>query len=128
MAKKEAICIRLSPDSLSKLEALQKTEKAPSRNAVIEAAVDFYYSYKNSEISQDFLCSIYGQKVEGVVGNSTKRINSNLFKLAVEMNIVSRLLASQLDISKDQYDSLRRRAVEDAKGTKGIISAYEAQV
>ena len=41
MAKKEAICIRLSPDSLSKLEALQKTEKAPSRNAVIEAAVDF---------------------------------------------------------------------------------------
>ncbi|MBQ9680317.1 MAG: hypothetical protein IJV48_06535 [Ruminococcus sp.] len=128
MEKKEKITVHIAPDKLRKLEALQKTESAGSRNAVIEAAVDFYYSYKNSEISQDFLCSIYGQKVEGVVGNSTKRINSNLFKLAVEMNIVSRLLASQLDISKDQYDSLRRRAVEDAKSTKGIISAYEAQV
>ena len=128
MEKKERLGICLNRDKINKLEAIQKMENAPSRNAVIEEAVDFYYAFKNSELTQDYLCSVFGQKMEGLVGNSTRRINSNLFKLAVETNVLSRLLASQLDIGKEQYDSMRRRAVEDAKSTKGVISAYDAHV
>ena len=126
--KKQQISVLLPQDTINKLSAMQKIdENISSRNIAIEKAVDFYYAYLNSEISQSFLCSVYGQKVEGVINNNTDRLSRLLFKTAVETNILTRLIATNFDIDKDTYDRLRRRAVEDAKATKGIISVYEAQ-
>lgn len=128
MDKKEQIAVQLPKATLDKIAGLQKLDKSiSSRNICIEKAVDFYFSYITTEISQDYLLSIVGQKVEGLINKSTNRIAKLDFKEAVELNVLTRILASQFDIDKMSYDKLRKKAVDDVKATQGIINVYDAK-
>lgn len=128
MDKKEQIAVQLPQATLDKIAGLQKLDKSiSSRNICIEKAVDFYFSYITTEISQDYLLSIVGQKVEGLINKSTNRIAKLDFKEAVELNVLTRILASQFDIDKMSYDKLRKKAVDDVKATQGIINVYDAK-
>lgn len=125
---KTQISVLLPESTLKKLESLQSLENASlSRNQIIEQAIDFYYGYKTSELNQDYLCSVIGQKIEGMLNNITDRTARLQFKEAVEMNLLTRLIASQFDIDKMTYEKMRKTAVDDVKSTKGIINIYDAQ-
>lgn len=123
------ISVQLPDLTLDKLESLQSIDKQSqlSRNQVIEAAVDFYFGYMTSELNQGYLCSIVGQKMEGMINSLSDRTARLQFKEAVELNLLTRLIASHFDISKSEYESLRKTAVDDVRATKGIISIYDAQ-
>ncbi len=123
------IVVQLPDDILKKIEALKSLESSDniSRNQIIEDAVNFYFGYMTSELNQDYLCSIIGQKIEGMINKSSDRISRLQFKEAVEMNLLTRLIASQFEIDKTTYDKMRKTAVEDVKATKGIINIYDAQ-
>lgn len=125
---KTQISVLLPDSTLKKLESLQSLENASlSRNQIIEQAIDFYYGYKTSELNQDYLCSVIGQKIEGMLNNVTDRTARLIFKESVEMNLLTRLIASQFDIDKMTYEKMRKTAVDDVKSTKGIINIYDAQ-
>ena len=125
---KTQISVLLPDSALKKLESLQSLENASlSRNQIIEQAIDFYFGYKTSELNQDYLCSVIGQKIEGMLTNVTDRTARLQFKEAVEMNLLTRLIASQFDIDKMTYEKMRKTAVDDVKSTKGIINIYDAQ-
>lgn len=124
---KVQISSQLPDSTLDKLESLQAIKKL-SRNQIIEEAVDFYYGYITSEINQNYLCSVIGQKIDGLINNSTDRIARLQFKEAVEINLLTRLIASNFNIDKTTYDKMRKTAVDDVKATKGIINIYDAQV
>lgn len=126
--KKTQIAIQLYDDTLRKIESLQALENnKPSRNKVIEKAIDFYFSYMTSEMNQDYLCSVIGNKIDGLINSASDRTARLQFKEAVELNMLTRLIASQFDIDKETYNKMRKTAVDDVKATKGIISIYEAQ-
>ena len=128
MDKKEQIAVRLPQSTLKKIASLQKLDNSlTSRNVCIEKAINFYFSYITSETSQDYLLSVVGQKVEGLINKSTNRIAKLDFKEAVEINVLTRILASQLEIDKMSYDKLRKKAVDDVKATQGIINVYDAK-
>ena len=71
--------------------------------------------------------SIDLQTIEGMINNASNRTSKFQFKEAVEINVLTRIVASMMELDKDSYDKMRRKAVEDVKASKGIISAYEAQ-
>lgn len=59
---KQQISVQLPLSTINKIESLKKLDDGKtSRNKIIESAVDFYFGYKTSEITQDYLCSIVGQ-------------------------------------------------------------------
>lgn len=125
---KTQISVLLPDSTLKKLESLQSLENTSlSRNQIIEQAIDFYFGYKTSELNQDYLCSVIGQKIEGMLNNVTDRTARLLFKETVELNLLTRLTASQFDIDKMTYEKMRKTAVDDVKSTKGIINIYDAQ-
>ena len=123
------ISAQLPDSTLNKLEALQalNSQETLSRNAILEKAIDFYFAYKTSELNQDYLCSIIGQKIEGMINSATDRTSRLQFKEAVEINLLTRLIASNFEIDKLTYEKMRKTAVEDVTSTKGIINIYEAQ-
>ncbi len=127
--KKFQVTVSLPTLTLNKIKALQSIDKQSqlSRNQVIEAAVDFYFGYMTSELNQGYLCSIVGQKMEGMINSLSDRTARLQFKEAVELNLLTRLIASHFDISKSEYESMRKTAVDDVRATKGIISIYDAQ-
>lgn len=127
--KKFQTTVSLPTATYSKIKSLQalNTQSEISRNQIIEQAIDFYFGYKTSELNQDYLCSVIGQKIEGMLNNVTDRTARLQFKEAVEMNLLTRLIASQFDIDKMTYEKMRKTAVDDVKSTKGIINIYDAQ-
>ena len=62
-----------------------------------------------------------------MINNASNRTSKLQFKEAVEINVLTRIVASMMELDKDSYDKMRRKAVEDVKASNGIISAYEAQ-
>lgn len=127
--KKYQLTVSLPTMTLNKIKSLQAidAQNKLSRNQIIEAAIDFYFGYMTSELNQDYLCSVIGQKIEGMINSATERTERLEFKEAVEINLLTRLIASHFDISKSEYDKMRKTAVDDVKATKGIINIYDAQ-
>ena len=105
--KKFQVTVSLPTLTLNKIKGLQTIDKQTplSRNQVIEAAVDFYFGYMTSELNQGYLCSIVGQKMEGMINSLSDRTARLQFKEAVELNLLTRLIASHFDISKSEYES-----------------------
>jgi hypothetical protein len=101
-------------------------ESNPSRNDIIEKAVDFYFGYITSQLSQDYLCSVFGSKMEGLVSNLASRISKGNFRTAVESDILTRMLATVVQMNKNEYDRLRVKAIQDVKKTNGSINILEA--
>ncbi len=128
-SKKYQVTVSLPTLTLNKIKSLQaiETQNTLSRNQIIEAAVDFYYGYMTSELNQDYLCSIIGQKIDGMINSLSDRVAHLQFKEAVEINLLTRLIAMHFDISKNEYEKMRHTAVNDVKATKGIINIYDAQ-
>ena len=79
--KKFKSTIYLKKDCYTKIESLiALSGENASRNDVIEKAIDFFFAYTTSQISQDYLCGIFGAKMEGLVGNLASRIQKVIFE------------------------------------------------
>lgn len=114
--------IYLTKDTYLKIDSLIKLSDAtPSRNDVIEKAVDFYFGYITSQLSQDYLCSVFGQKMEGLVGSLGTRVSRGNFRYAVELNVLSKMIASILQVTGDQYSKLRKKSIDEVKRTNGTV-------
>lgn len=120
-SKKFKGTVYLKKNCYTKIEGLIKLTESTSRNDVIEKAVDFYFGYITSQLSQEYLCSVFGQKMEGLVGTLGTRISRGNFRYAVELEMLMRMLASVLRISGDDYGKLRKKAIDEVKRTNGNI-------
>lgn len=123
--KKSQKGFQLPEKTINKIESIHSLKGDMSRNKIVENAIDFYYGYLTSDLSQEYLCATVGQKVEGSVNQSSDRIGRLLFKMAVETNTLTRVLAAIHSVDRDTYNHFRKAAVDDAKATKGIISINE---
>ena len=73
----------------------------------------------------DYLCEVYGKQMEAIVNSAVSRLNSLLFKQAVETNLLTRITALDYDLSKDEYSKMRGKAVEAVKKTNGRVNLYD---
>lgn len=124
--RKLQVTLYLPKGSINKAEALTNLTDAKSRNAAVEAAIDFYFGYITSELSQNYLCSIYGQQTEATVKSMANRLSRNDFKVAVALDMLTRIVSADLELSKDDYTKLRAKAVEEVKKLNGSIDIYDA--
>ena len=116
----------LKKETYKKVDNILSLTDISSRNAAIEIAVDFYFAYITGELNQDYLCSVYGQKMEGQLRLLGDRLGRLQYKIAVELDILTRILSNDLDISKEQYDKLRKISVDTVKKQNGNINIFEA--
>lgn len=126
--RKLQVTLYLPKGSINKAEALTSLTDAKSRNAAVEAAIDFYFGYITSELSQNYLCSVYGQQTEATVKSMANRLSRNDFKVAVALDMLTRIVSADLELSKDDYTKLRAKAVDEVKRINGSIDIYEAAI
>lgn len=127
MSDKLQIAAYLQKEKIIKLDSLIGfIPDMKSRSDVIEKAIDFYFGYVTSQMSQDFLCGVFGSKMEGLLGTLATRISKGNFRTAVEMDMLTRMMATLVQISKSDYDKLRVKSIRDVKQTNGSIDILEA--
>lgn len=118
----------LSENSETMLDAIiSMLHLSPSRgrSTAIEEAIKFYYGYLSGQLSMDYLCGVYGKQIEAIVNSSASRLTSMLFKQAVETNMLTRIVAEDYGLSKEDYDKMRSKAVEAVKRSHGRISLID---
>lgn len=64
--------------------------------------------------------------MKGVVKSSENRLNRNLFKLAVEVGMVTRIVAAYEGLDTSGLARLRGKVIEDLKRTNGTLKFEDA--
>lgn len=118
--------INLPKAIYKKIDIICKIIEAPNRNIALESAISFYFSYLTNALNQEYLCDIYGNKINAEIKILSDRMAKLQFKSAVEMDMLTRILANDLDMSKETYNKLRKTAVDSVKESHGSINIFDA--
>jgi len=123
---KNIFALRLSPQARRIVAQLYSLDNCRSQNEFIEKAVHFYAGHLQARNYSKFLAPALTSTIRGTLDDSENRIARLLFKLAVEVSMMTHVLASGLEISDDELNRLRGRCVAEVKRTNGRISFEDA--
>ena len=98
-----------------------------SRNAFIRDAIDFYCSWLEKEQTERFLTPALESVISAKIRDSEERINRNLFKIAVDLAILSKIVLDRDGggYDADYLDEMRRDSIREVSQTNGAIRMDE---
>ncbi len=119
--------VSLTQAQWDRCERISNQKGYGSRNAFIRDAVDFYCSWLEKEQSERFLTPALESVISAKIRDSEERINRNLFKIAVDISILSKIV---LDSDGGGYDEdylaeMRRDSIREVSETNGAIRMDE---
>lgn len=117
---------RFSTQEIKMLDEIKNQCDLSTRKSAVSEAIKFYYGYLTGNISQDYLCGTLGAKLEAVQNRGNDRIARLLYKLTTELNLNTKIIATDKHMPKDEYDRMRRKAMQEINSTRGIVNLYEA--
>lgn len=124
--KKVRIPVWLYPSTLESIDRAMEMANCKNRSEFLENAAQFYAGYVSSQEATQYLPPILVDAFRGVVQNSEARTARLLFKLAVEVSMMAKVLALGLEIDPKELDRIRGQCVQQVKSTNGSISFKEA--
>ena len=127
---KNKYAIYLYPSLVEEVDTLMKDVNTTSRSEFISDALRFYVGYLKQGKNVDYLAPIIAQTIKEEIRSTEKNISQILFKLAVESAMASEIQATQINLTPQQMEDLRRMCSRIVAKNNGIItfeSAYELQ-
>ena len=91
----------------------------------IRDAIDFYVEWKKSDSAEKFLTPALESVVRGIVKDSEDRNARLLFKMAVDINLITRIIYSDFNYSEADLRRLRQESVRIVSDTNGTIHLGE---
>jgi len=109
------------------MERCRKLEGSRSTAEYLRNAVAFYNSYVSNNDAGLFLPRSIKSYLDGRLGQLEDRVSGLLFKQAVELDMVSGILADNFRFTEDDLRRRRANSVRNVKQTNGRIS-FEKRV
>lgn len=116
--------LAITQKHLSLCDENRRKAHADSRNTFVEKAIEFYSGYLNAEQNPKFFDDIFATKVQQRVEQIGKTFGTGQYKIAVELSVLSHLIASQLKVSDDSMRRLRSICSEEVKKL-GSLPTFE---
>ena len=114
--------IRMEEEKLRQVDEWVELSGARSRNAFVLQALDFYMSYLSSKDAAAILSPAITTAIDARLKRFEKNIAENLFRVAVEQDMVNSILASVYQLQEDYLLELRSDAIHSVKKTNGQLS------
>ena len=124
MSKKEKFALYLTPEKKARLERRYQEDGSRSITGFIERAIDFYLSANNAGL---FLPTSIQSYLDGRVGQTENKMASLAYKQAVELDMLSGIIADSFQFSEEDLRRRRAESVRNVKQTNGRIS-FEKRV
>ena len=130
MEKTRRFTVRMPPDLYEAMQRHLAQDTSKTQAQFINNAVRMYVGYLNGRTTEDYLSKTLLSIISARQERSDKATVSVLYALAVELNILQRILVSHFDIPDEVYAELRRNArAEVAVSRKGAqIESVQAQM
>lgn len=113
--------LRISPEVQQLVKDMCPRDNCASQNEFIERAIIFYAGYVSTEDSTEFLVPTLVSAMGGTIHDSENRIARLLFKQAVEISMLTQVVASKLNISNVDLRELRKECVDAVKRSNGSL-------
>ena len=97
-----------------------------TKNEYTEKAIRFYSGYLDAERADEYLPRVLAQALEGKLDAFGKRIGRQMFKQAVDENLMANLVAFYFETDEDLVRKLRVKCVKNVKETNGEIDFLDA--
>ena len=125
--KKQRIPVWLYPDTLRAIDTAMEQANCKSRSEFLENAARMYAGYISANNALTYLPPVLMSAVRGAVQDSENRIARLLFKQAVELDMLSGIIADSFRFTEDDLRRRRANSVRNVKQTNGRIS-FEKRV
>ena len=112
--------IRFTDDQLRRCEE-KSAELGISRNEFIRDAVDFYLEWLNIESTEKFLTPALESVISAKLRDVEYRISQNLFRMAVEQNVITQVLICDGKYSSETIYEFHENAVSMVGKTNGTF-------
>lgn len=123
---KQRVPVWLEPQTIDKLNSLISLQNVANISQLIAKAVDFYLGYLGTNDATEFLSETLVGVVDSSIRQTEGRNATNLFRLAVEMDIIMRILADGMDIPNETIENLRGKAIKQVKKSNGKVKFEDA--
>lgn len=127
---KQRISLYLDRDTVQKADKMMKEYGFKSRNEFYFAAVESFIADELLKENDSALSERLARAVAELSENNAKAISKGLFRYAVQLEMVMRMIATLSDISYREVEDMRREAINNVRRTRGkvnlkdIISGY----
>ncbi|MCQ5090306.1 hypothetical protein [Ruthenibacterium lactatiformans] len=130
MEKTRRFTVRMPPDLYEAMQRHLAQDTSKTQAQFINNAVRMYVGCLNGRTTEDYLSKTLLSIISARQERSDKATVSVLYALAVELNILQRILVTHFDIPDEVYAELRRKArAEVAVSRKGAqIESVQAQM
>lgn len=120
------IGVFLNDELLKRCDAAVPLMDCRSRSEFISRALDFYITQLNSEGDTRLLLPALDSALDGRMKDQETRLSRILFKLAVEVAIMSHIVAGTNEVTDGQLASIRKLCVDEVKRLSGRYSMEDA--
>ncbi len=111
---------------VAEITKMMPEANATSKTDFVRKAVEFYIGYLRQQKSINYLAPMLAGAIKSEVRSLGKDVCEMLFKLAVEMGIISNITAAVNDISDESLDTLRLNVAQEVVRTNGILTFEDA--
>ena len=119
------IGLYLDKDLVNRADDMVKQFHFKSRNKFFAEAVEYYIAdyllYSNEPAISDKL----GKAIAKYSENNAKAISKGLFRYAVQLEMMCRVLAIDRMIDKDVLEDMRHEAINNVRRTRGKVKFEE---
>ena len=116
----------LYPSQMEEIKDFMGQANAKSQSEFVSDAIRFYIGYLQQGKNVDYLAPIIAQTIKEEIRSTEKNISQILFKLAVESAMLSELQATQIRVTDEQMEQLRRMCSRIVSENNGIITFEKA--
>ena len=114
--------ISISSEVLADCDKYVASGNAESRSELIETALKFYLAAREIETKTDILVPDLAECIAAASDHGITKISKGLFRYAVEVDMLIRLLADSLEYDERDLRELRYKAIDDVRKTKGKVN------
>ena len=103
-----------------------KRDRCRSQSQFIERAIQYYAGHIEADDDTSYLPNAFLSNMKSILGESDNRYNRMLFRLSVEMAILSNLIAASQDIDKTTLSKLRDECAKEVRRLNGSFTIEDA--
>ena len=116
----------MTPSMVAEITKMMPEANATSKTDFVRKAVEFYIGYLRQQKNINYLAPMLAGAIKSEVRSLGKDVCEMLFKLAVEMGIISNITAAVNDIPDDSLEYLRLNIAQEVARTNGILTFEDA--
>lgn len=122
---KQRISLYLDKNLVKNADKFLKDYGFKSRNEFYSWAVENFIANELLKENKSVISEKLSKAIAECSEDNAKAISKGLFRYAVQLEMVMRMVAEQFDFRKDEIENMRKEAINNVRRTRGKVNLID---